>query len=87
MSQQAAEQEVQEQAERLQRFLILRRHKGGQLDVIGTNGGLPFVEAAAEKHRARLETFVGGSYTVFEISKLGAYLNAHGQCEAPEGDA
>jgi len=76
-----------ENLERLQRFLIVRRKKSGQLDVIGTNGGLPFVSAAAEKHKVRLIELIGGSYQVLEISKLRTYLNAHGHMEAVEEDA
>jgi len=73
-----------ENLERLQRFLIVRRKKSGQLDVIGTNGGLPFVAAAAEKHMARITELIGGSYQVLEISKLRTYLQAHGHMEAIE---
>ena len=59
-----------ENPERLQRFVIVRRHKNGTIDVIGTNGGLPFVEAAAQKHMNRLVNLIGGSYHVLEITKL-----------------
>ncbi len=79
--------EPAENTERLQRFVILRRKKNGQLDVIGTNGGLPFVAAAADKHRLRLIETIGGSYTVIEIAKLRVYLQAHGYMEAIEEDA
>jgi len=75
-----------ENLERLQRFLIVRRKKSGKLDVIGTNGGLPFVAAAAEKHKARLIEIIGGSYQVLEISKLRTYLQAHGYMEVVEDE-
>ena len=65
------EQEATEAAERLQRFVIVRKYKNGTVDVIGTNGGLPFVEAAADNHLNRLVNLVGGSYHVVEIKKLG----------------
>ena len=58
---------------KLQRFVIVRRHKGGELDVIGTNSGQAFVEAAATKFRDRLAQ-EGGSYQVIEIAKLFDYL-------------
>ncbi len=62
---------------KLQRFVIVRRHGKGQLDVIGTNSGQAFVEAAAEKHRNRLEQFIGGSFQVLEIGMLRDYVEAN----------
>lgn len=58
---------------KLQRFVIIRKHKGGEIDVIGTNSGQAFVEAAAVKYRDRLAK-EGGSYQVIEIAKLFDYL-------------
>ncbi len=55
-----------------QRFVIVRRHKAGKIDVIGTNSGQAFVEGAAAKACLRL-TQEGGSYHVVEITKLLDY--------------
>lgn len=66
---------------KLQRFVILRRHQGGQLDVIGTNSGQAFVEAAAEKHCARLINHIGGSFQVQEIGMLRDYVEANSKKE------
>jgi hypothetical protein len=60
----------------LQRFVLVRRRQHGT-DVIGTNSGQAFVAAAAEKHKARLEELVGGSYTVVEIGQLRTYIEAN----------
>jgi len=56
--------------QRLQRFLIINKMASGTIQVIGTNGGLPFVEAAAEKHADRLTKRDNSAYQVVEITKL-----------------
>ena len=58
---------------KLQKFVIVRRHKGGKIDVIGTNSGQAFVEKAAQKHASFLHD-QGGSYQVLEIARLNEYL-------------
>lgn len=56
--------------QRLQRFLIIHKIPSEGTRVIGTNGGLPFVEAAADKHASRLNKRDGEAYKVVEITKL-----------------
>jgi len=56
--------------QRLQRFLIIGTTASGEPQVIGTNGGLPFVEAAADKHARRLHSRDNSIYQVVEITKL-----------------
>jgi len=56
--------------QRLQRFLIVDANASGTPRIIGTNGGLPFVEAAAQKHAARLKKRDNTVYEVVEITKL-----------------
>ena len=56
--------------QRLQRFLINRMTASGATEIIGTNGGLPFVEAAADKHIDRLRKSDNAVYHVLEITKL-----------------
>lgn len=56
--------------QRLQRFLIIHKVPSEGTRVIGTNGGLPFVEAAADKHADRLHKRDGENYKVVEITKL-----------------
>jgi len=56
--------------QRLQRFLIVGKAASGALQIIGTNGGLPFVEAAATKHAIRLHERDKSLYQVVEITKL-----------------
>lgn len=64
---------------KLQRYVIVRRHGSGKIHVIGTNSGQAFVEKAAQKTADRLKD-TGGSFHVVEISKLFDYLaeNANG---------
>lgn len=56
--------------QRLQRFLIVTKGASISPRVIGTNGGLPFVEAAAQKHAQRLSDRDKTHYQVVEITKL-----------------
>jgi len=56
--------------QRLQRFLIIGTSNKGESRVIGTNGGLPFVKAAAIKHADRLQKRDNLEYLVVEITKL-----------------
>ena len=56
--------------QRLQRFLIVGKAASGAIQIIGTNGGLPFVEAAADKHARRLFERDKSLYQVVEITKL-----------------
>jgi hypothetical protein len=56
--------------QRLQRFLIVSMNASGRIRVIGTNGGLPFVAAAADKYAERLNNRRGSAYEVVEITKL-----------------
>lgn len=56
--------------QRLQRFLIVNLTASGEPRVIGTNGGLPFVEAAAKKHASRLTDRDKTPHEVVEITKL-----------------
>ncbi len=62
---------------KLQRYVIIRRYGGGQIDVIGTNSGQAFVENAAKKTADRLRD-TGGSFHIVEITKLFDYLAEHG---------
>jgi len=59
---------------KLQRFVIIRRHSKGQIDVIGTNSGQAFVAAAAEKHARNLTSMLGGSFHVQEIQPMEEYI-------------
>ncbi len=59
---------------KLQRFVIIRRHSRGQIDVIGTNSGQAFVEAAATKHTRNLTSILGGSFHVQEIQPMEEYI-------------
>ncbi len=61
---------------KLQRFVIVGSTRNG-VEVIGTNGGLPFVEAAANKHRDILARRHQRSFRVVEIQKLKEYGNEH----------
>jgi len=56
--------------QRLQRFLLVTAGASGTPRVVGTNGGLPFVEAAANKHASRLQERDKVPYEVVEITKL-----------------
>ncbi len=56
--------------QRLQRFLIVSLNASGEPRVIGTNGGLPFVSAAAKKHATRLAERDQVPHEVVEIIKL-----------------
>jgi hypothetical protein len=56
--------------QRLQRFLIVSLNASGKPRVIGTNGGLPFVSAAATKHATRLTERDKIPHEVVEITKL-----------------
>lgn len=62
---------------KLQKYVIIRRHGKGQIDVIGTNSGQAFVENAAKKTADRLRD-TGGSFHIVEITKLFDYLTEHG---------
>jgi hypothetical protein len=55
--------------------VIIHKKQHNIIKAIGTNGGLPFVEAAAFKHRDRLEEEVGGSFGVVEITQLREYID------------
>ncbi len=56
--------------QRLQRFLIVSLGASGKPRIIGTNGGLPFVSAAAMKHAIRLTDRDKVPHEVVEITKL-----------------
>ena len=57
---------------KLQRFVIVGSTREG-VEVIGTNSGQAFVEAAAEKHCNLLARRHQRSFRVVEIAKLGDY--------------
>ena len=54
---------------KLQRFVIVGKARDS-IDVIGTNSGQAFVEAAANKHRDILSRTYRRSFRVVEITKL-----------------
>ncbi len=57
---------------KLQRFVIVGSTREG-IEVIGTNSGQAFVEAAAKKHCDLLTRRLQRSLRVVEIAKLGEY--------------
>lgn len=57
---------------KLQKFYILNHRPGGYVDIIGTNSGQAFVQAAAEKHKELLlnKPNSRGTFTILEVTKL-----------------
>lgn len=58
---------------RAQRFLIVQKHLDGNIEIIGTNGALPFVETSAHV-KAEILRRGGGDFVVVEITRLIDFL-------------
>jgi hypothetical protein len=63
---------------KLQKYYILRRLRK-EIQIIGTNSGQAFVEAAAKKHMERLSRRVGGDFEIIEVNKLKEYNGLHSE--------